>query len=62
MRWSVMLLGILALLTGCAATGPAIDPCGAWRPIYVSRADVLTDETARQVLVHNETGRRLCRW
>ena len=55
-------LGMLVLLTGCAATGPGIDPCGAWRPILVGRADVLTDGTARQILAHNETGRRLCGW
>jgi hypothetical protein len=53
---------MLVLLTGCAATGPGIDPCGAWRPILVGRADVLTDGTARQILAHNETGRRLCGW
>lgn len=57
-----MWLGMLVLLTGCAADGRATDPCGAWRPILVSRADVLTDGTARQLLAHNETGRRLCGW
>lgn len=36
--------------------------CSAWAPIYASRQDVLTDGTARQVLQHNETGRRLCGW
>jgi hypothetical protein len=57
-----MLLGLLAFLTGCASGGAGIDPCGPWRPIYVSRADVLTDGTARALLAHNETGARLCGW
>ena len=62
MRWTVMLLASLTLLAGCAIGGPGTDPCGAWRPIYVSRADVLTDGTARQILSHNEAGRRICGW
>lgn len=57
-----MWLGMATLLAGCATGGPATDPCGAFRPILVSRADVLTDGTARAILAHNETGRRLCRW
>jgi hypothetical protein len=54
-------LGILLLLSGCAP-GSGTDACGPWKPIYVSRHDVLTDGTARQVLAHNETGRRICGW
>jgi hypothetical protein len=57
-----MWLGMLALLAGCASGGVGIDPCGPWRPIYVSRADSLTDGTARAILAHNETGARLCGW
>lgn len=53
------------LLTACAATGPATEVVDAgcyWTaPIYVSQADDLTDETARQILVHNETWARRCR-
>lgn len=62
MKWTAMLLGSLTLLAGCGATGAGTDPCGAWRPIYVSQADVLTDGTARQISSHNEAGRRLCGW
>jgi hypothetical protein len=63
---------ILALLlAGCAmmggpATKPSdpvkVDPCAPWKPIYVSKADKLTDGTARQIKDHDETGERLCGW
>jgi hypothetical protein len=60
---SMMLLGAsLLLLTGCATSGPAIDACGPWRAIYVGKADVLTEDTARSLLAHNRTGRELCGW
>lgn len=62
MRLSAIFLGAVMLLSGCGSGGPAIDPCGAWRPILISRADVLTAETAREILAHNETGARLCGW
>jgi hypothetical protein len=56
------LLASLTLLGGCAGIGAGIDPCGPWRPILVSRDDALTDATARAVLAHNLTRRRLCGW
>lgn len=62
MRWIVGWLGILTLLGGCSAIGGGTDACGPWRPILVSRGDVLTDGTARQLLAHNEAGRALCGW
>lgn len=52
------------LLTACATSGPAtvVDAGCYWtRPIYIGREDVLTDETARQILVHNETWELRCR-
>lgn len=50
-------------LAGCSASGSATDTaCVAFGPIYPSRADVLTDGTARQILTHNITGRDLCGW
>lgn len=53
----------LVLPTGCAGLGPATDGGCAWsRPIYVSAADALTEDTAAQVLAHNETGARICGW
>lgn len=54
----LMLLSMLSLTAGCVQT----DPCGWAVPIRPSRADVLTDGTARQILTHNETGARVCGW
>lgn len=59
-RWSALLLA--TLLAACGSGGAGTSPCSGWQPIYVSRADQLTDGTARQILAHNETGRRLCGW
>lgn len=61
--WMVMLAGIAILLPACASGGHVTDPaCATWRPIFISRADVLTPETARQILAHNEAGARVCGW
>ena len=57
------LLASLILLAGCATSGPVpSDPCGPFRPIYVAKDDVLTEQTARDLLAHNRTGRELCGW
>lgn len=56
----VMLLGLLTLLASCAGTGGA--GCEAWRPVLIGAGDVMTPETARAILAHNLTGRRLCGW
>lgn len=48
-------------ISGCATNGSVIDTACAWvRPIMVSRDDTLTDETARSILIHNETWERVC--
>lgn len=62
MRKTTALLAIPILLAACETAGPVTDPCGPWRAIRVSRSDVFTPETARQVKAHNETGARLCQW
>lgn len=58
------MLTLLPLLAGCATKGGPVqtDPCAAWRPIYVSPDDVLTDATARAILKHDRTGAKLCGW
>jgi len=50
------------LLSGCAKNGIADSYCGIAKPIYIANADVFTDETARQILEHNETGATVCEW
>jgi hypothetical protein len=49
-------------VSGCATNGPEIIDTGcSWvRPIMVSNADVLTDETAREILTHNEAWSAIC--
>ncbi len=62
-RWRTLCL--IPLLTACTTNGPVTEAttgCAWTRPIRVSRQDQLTDLTARQILSHNETGRRLCGW
>lgn len=57
----ILLIGSLTLLSACGGIGSATD-CDAWRPIRVSREDILTRDTARDVLAHNLTGQRLGCW
>jgi hypothetical protein len=61
MRKTALIVSLI-LLGGCATDGPAPDPCGPWRPLYVDKDDSLTISTARALLAHNETGRELCGW
>jgi hypothetical protein len=58
-----MLISIAVLTAGCA-TGLRQLPsdCDWADPIRPSRADVLSPDTARQILAHNETGARICGW
>ncbi len=60
MKWTALWIALAILLTSCAGTGGA--GCDAWRPILVDVQDGLSAETARQILAHNRTGRRLCGW
>lgn len=51
------------LLSACATPGPVpSDGCAWTRPILVGRDDVLTEDTAGQILAHNESGARICGW
>jgi hypothetical protein len=56
-----VLIVSLILLSGCTRIGP-VNECVAWRPILIHEQDALTTETARAILAHNLTGRRLCGW
>lgn len=62
MRWTAMWIALTILLPSCAGTGAGADACGPWRPILVSEEDALGQATARAILAHNRTGRRLCGW
>lgn len=60
--------------TGCATKTPAPTPtqkaiaatqpdyCATAKAVYISKADTISDETARQILEHNLTGQKLCGW
>ncbi|MFW6851808.1 hypothetical protein [Burkholderia gladioli] len=36
--------------------------CNWVKPIYLDKSDVLSDETARAILAHNQTGAKVCGW
>lgn len=70
-----MLLASLVMpLSSCTTTGREIEPeprvitrtvdtaCDWTKPIYVSKADVLTDDTAAAILAHNKAGAKVCGW
>lgn len=70
-KWTRFLL--VALLTSFVGTGcgmlttpqpEAADSsyCMTAKPIYISRTDVISDETARAILEHNLTGAKNCGW
>jgi hypothetical protein len=53
---------MLILLSGCGAGSAINDYCVVANPIYVSKKDGFTPLTARQILDHNETGEKICKW
>ncbi|KZC28528.1 hypothetical protein RhoFW510T8_10500 [Rhodanobacter sp. FW510-T8] len=51
------------MMAGCAdRVVVKTDFCTPWKPIFVSRADVLTDPTAKAIRDHDETGVKLGCW
>jgi hypothetical protein len=36
--------------------------CDWTKAIYVDKADVLTDDTAKAILAHNRAGAKVCGW
>lgn len=51
------------LLSGCSSGGlETRDFCKLAKPIYVGKPDYFSDQTARQILSHNELGKALCKW
>jgi hypothetical protein len=60
-RFAVVWLALATLLLASACSaGSATDFCVLAQPIFISRADQLTDETVRQLLAHNETWEAIC--
>ena len=58
---TLLLLSLSMLLPSCGdPAGSARTSCAGWRPIAASAKD--TEATLRQVLAHDETGRRLGCW
>lgn len=65
MRLSVMsILCLVVLLSAsCVNDGAGTNSfCLASQPILISKQDVLTGETARQILQYNMTGAEFCGW
>lgn len=52
----IPLLVSCATMAGCVKTVTKLDVCKGWEPIYVGADDVLTDQTAKELLVHNRYG------
>lgn len=64
--WTYLaMVAVVMLLSGCATSGPVIEVvdtgCDWTAPILISKQDVLTDGTAEQILIHNETWKRICK-
>jgi hypothetical protein len=54
---------VAMLLSSCGRIGQGTsDYCRIAKPIFVSKDDMLTDGTARQILEHDLTGHGLCGW
>ena len=54
----------MTIVVGACATGHDEATCLAFRPIRPTLFDTdrMSDDLAGQILVHDETGRRLCGW
>lgn len=60
--WRLILLALaLPIVSACATSGVAIDSGCEWaKPIWLSKADSLTEPTETAILEHNETWERVC--
>lgn len=77
-KTTLLLCLLAPLLASCAATGPKTDTtvepevvtktrvvdtaCDWTEPIFVSKADVLSDATAKAILAYDKTGAAKCGW
>ena len=56
----MLLLSLLPLSSACATNIVATNECSWVKIITVSSKDVLTDQTAREILEHNEKYEAIC--
>ena len=56
----MLLPSLMMLASGCQSTA-VISPCSWVKIITVSSKDVLTDQTAREILAHNEKVETICK-
>ena len=56
----MLLLLPLMFTSACATNTVATSECSWVKIITVSKDDVLTDQTAREILTHNETVEQVC--
>ena len=61
--WKTAWLALAQPIVGACATNGAVTDSGcAWaRPIWLAKADNLTEPTETAILEHNETWERVCR-
>jgi hypothetical protein len=57
----LLMSAVAACLTGCQTAGSA---CDGWRQLRPTARDVevMSDQLAMDVLMHNEHGKDLCGW
>lgn len=67
--WNLILpVALAALLTGCETAGPRIEyrtvdtSCVGFKPVYINRADNISEKTAQQIEGNNEYGAKKCGW
>lgn len=74
----MLLLCLTVTLTGCCTTSGASKPplkpqiivqtrvvdtaCDWTKPIYVDKADELSEQTAKAILANNRAGAKVCGW
>ena len=59
MKYLILCVGV-GLLVGCC-DAPVDSFCAVSKPVYLSKDDVLTRDTTREIVTHNETWAALCK-
>lgn len=53
---------IMISISGCSQTSPENSFCDKAKPIYLDKADKLSEETKREIYEHFKVGEDLCGW